>query len=218
MKSETPTDDKPGKRLEKKRTLRRDSNAVTVTSPPLSDPNSRAETARKPETSFQSSPDRATCTAGVWRPPVVEGGRLEVSVGRLLHEAIPDPDLDGAADGELRRRIFSSKSEGDGEEKSKADQAKELLTKYGGAYLATSITLSLISFALCYALVSAGIDVQALLAKVGIAADETGGKVGTFALAYAAHKAASPIRFPPTVALTPIVAGWIGKKTDKADK
>ncbi|KAK8655242.1 hypothetical protein V6N13_107830 [Hibiscus sabdariffa] len=26
-----------------------------------------------------------------------------------------------------------------------------------------------------------------------------------FALAYAAHKAASPIRFPPTVALTPIV-------------
>ncbi|XP_020245732.1 uncharacterized protein LOC109823770 [Asparagus officinalis] len=115
-------------------------------------------------------------------------------------------------------KIFSSKSEGDGEEKSKADQAKELLTKYGGAYLATSITLSLISFALCYALVSAGIDVQALLAKVGIAADETGGKVGTFALAYAAHKAASPIRFPPTVALTPIVAGWIGKKTDKADK
>jgi uncharacterized protein (DUF697 family) len=47
--------------------------------------------------------------------------------------------------------------------------------------------------------------------QVGIATGETGGKVGTFALAYAAHKAASPIRFPPTVALTPVVAGWIGK-------
>ncbi|KAK9156822.1 hypothetical protein Scep_003396 [Stephania cephalantha] len=118
-------------------------------------------------------------------------------------------------------KIFSSKDNGkDGKtdgEKSKGDQAKELLAKYGGAYLATSITLSLISFSLCYVLISAGIDVQALLQKVGIAADATGEKVGTFALAYAAHKAASPIRFPPTVALTPIVASWIGKK-DKKDE
>ncbi|OMO83176.1 hypothetical protein COLO4_22654 [Corchorus olitorius] len=110
-------------------------------------------------------------------------------------------------------KIFSSKEEGEGK-KSKGDQAKELLAKYGGAYLATSITLSLISFSLCYALISAGIDVQSLLQKVGISTDATGEKVGTFALAYAAHKAASPIRFPPTVALTPIVASWIGKKVD----
>ncbi|KAH0453064.1 hypothetical protein IEQ34_017388 [Dendrobium chrysotoxum] len=119
-------------------------------------------------------------------------------------------------------KIFRSKegdkgADGVVKEKSKADQAKELLAKYGGAYLATSITLSLISFSLCYLLVSAGIDVQALLSKVGIAADETGEKLGTFALAYAAHKAASPIRFPPTVALTPIVAGWIGKKSAEKD-
>lgn len=115
-------------------------------------------------------------------------------------------------------KIFSSK---DGNEeskengKSKGDQAKELLAKYGGAYLATSITLSLISFGLCYALISAGVDVQALLQKVGISTNATGEKVGTFALAYAAHKAASPIRFPPTVALTPVVASWIGKKVDE---
>ncbi|XP_057807275.1 uncharacterized protein LOC131021944 isoform X1 [Salvia miltiorrhiza] len=133
-------------------------------------------------------------------------------------------------------KIFSSK-EG-GEKKSKGDEAKELLAKYGGAYLATSITLSLISFGLCYALINAGVDVAALLQKVllvfenfvcgiflfvclivealqvGISADATGEKVGTFALAYAAHKAASPIRFPPTVALTPVVASWISKKVD----
>ncbi|PIM99098.1 putative membrane protein [Handroanthus impetiginosus] len=115
-------------------------------------------------------------------------------------------------------KIFSSKEEGNEEKKeskSKGDQAKELLAKYGGAYLATSITLSLISFGLCYALISAGVDVPALLQKVGISTNETGEKVGTFALAYAAHKAASPIRFPPTVALTPIVASWIGKKVDQ---
>ncbi|CAN1251904.1 Protein FAM210B, mitochondrial [Linum perenne] len=102
------------------------------------------------------------------------------------------------------------------EKTSKGDQAKQLLAKYGGAYLATSISLSIVSFSLCYALVNAGVDIQSLLQKVGISTDATGEKVGTFALAYAAHKAASPIRFPPTVALTPIVAGWIGKK--KADQ
>ncbi|CAH8361283.1 unnamed protein product [Eruca vesicaria subsp. sativa] len=115
-------------------------------------------------------------------------------------------------------KILSSKDEetdGEKKKKSKTDEAKELLAKYGGAYLATSITLSLISFSLCYALVTSGVDVQALLLKVGISTNETGEKVGAFALAYAAHKAASPIRFPPTVALTPIVANWIGKKVDK---
>lgn len=121
-------------------------------------------------------------------------------------------------------KIFSSKEEEGGEEgeegkktRSRTDQAKDLLAKYGGAYLATSITLSIISFTACYLLINAGVDVQQLLAKVGIATDETGGKVGTFALAYAAHKAASPIRFPPTVALTPVVANWIGKITKGSD-
>ncbi|XP_050367739.1 uncharacterized protein LOC126786075 [Argentina anserina] len=113
-------------------------------------------------------------------------------------------------------KIFSSKEETEGEaKKSKGDEAKELLAKYGGAYLATSITLSIISISLCYVLISVGVDVQALLQKVGISSNEAGEKVGTFALAYAAHKAASPIRFPPTVALTPVVAGWIGKIVGK---
>ncbi|XVF46982.1 hypothetical protein PTKIN_Ptkin03bG0072400 [Pterospermum kingtungense] len=62
---------------------------------------------------------------------------------------------------------------------------------------------------------SKSIGVQPLLQKVGISTEATGEKVGTFALAYAAHKAASPIRFPPTVALTPIVASWIGKMVEK---
>lgn len=41
---------------------------------------------------------------------------------------------------------------------------------------------------------------------------DTSEKVGTFAIAYAAHKALSPVRFPPTVALTPVVAKWLGKE------
>lgn len=104
--------------------------------------------------------------------------------------------------------VFTAKG-ADG--RSKGDQAKDLLKRYGSAYLLTSISFALVSFAACYALVSSGVDVGALLARVGLQASDTSERVGTFALAYAAHKALSPVRFPPTVALTPVVARWLGK-------
>lgn len=53
----------------------------------------------------------------------------------------------------------------------KAIKAKDLLAKYGSAYLVTSISLSIVSFSLCYALISAGVDVADLLAKVNRHAD-----------------------------------------------
>jgi hypothetical protein len=57
----------------------------------------------------------------------------------------------------------------------------------------------------------AGLDVASLLARVGLEVNSTSESVGTFAIAYAAHKALSPVRFPPTVALTPVVAKWLKK-------
>ncbi|CAI5522877.1 unnamed protein product, partial [Closterium sp. Naga37s-1] len=139
---------------------------------------------------------------------------------------------------------------------SNAEVAKDLLTRYGGAYLGTSIALSLVSFSLCYLLVDHGVDVAGLLDsfglhvdstreavgtfaiacaaynalltpfslppsplfsphQFGLHVDSTGEAVGTFAIAYAAHKALSPVRFPPTVALTPVVAGWLGKNKER---
>ncbi|PNH08018.1 hypothetical protein TSOC_005471, partial [Tetrabaena socialis] len=101
----------------------------------------------------------------------------------------------------------------DGEGKlSRTEQAKQLLTQYGSAYLITSISFALVSFAACYFAVDAGVDVAVLLSKIGLQVSDTSEKVGTFALAYAAHKALSPVRFPPTVALTPVVAKYLGRK------
>ena len=112
----------------------------------------------------------------------------------------------------LEAGLFQSLKEKDG-----GESAKSLLKKYGIAYLATSIPLALISFVICYLLVDNGVDVGALLAKIGIES-QAGEKAGTFAIAYAAHKAASPIRFPPTVVLTPVVAKLIGKEPNKDDE
>eukprot|EP00967_Tisochrysis_lutea_P123270 scaffold204908_cov41-Tisochrysis_lutea.AAC.1 len=97
-------------------------------------------------------------------------------------------------------------------------KAGDLLKRYGGAYLLTSTSLALVSFTLCYLAIDSGVDVPALLQKVNIEVSSTSETMGTVGLAYAVHKAASPIRFPPTVALTPIVARRLfGQKDDKED-
>ena len=110
---------------------------------------------------------------------------------------------------------------GDGNEEGEEEEKKggmatagDLLKRYGGAYLLTSTSLAVVSFSLCYFAISNGVDVSALLEKVGLEVSSTSETAGTVGLAYAVHKAASPIRFPPTVALTPIVAKNVFGKTD----
>ena len=114
-------------------------------------------------------------------------------------------------------KAFRSKPAECEEGKSSMDTAKKLLKRYGSAYLITSISLSLVSITICYVLVSAGVDVASILEAIGLGVSASSEKVGTFAIAYAAHKALSPVRFPPTVALTPIVAGWMGKDVKPED-
>lgn len=129
---------------------------------------------------------------------------LYSSVEEKQVEKTPSPEETTEKFG-LEAGVFQSLKQNDGE------SAKSLLKRYGIAYLATSIPLALISFAICYFLVDSGVDVAGLLKQIGIESS-AGEKAGTFALAYAAHKAASPIRFPPTVILTPVVAKLIGKE------
>lgn len=100
-------------------------------------------------------------------------------------------------------------------QKGNMDQAKELLKKYGFAYLLTSISFAAVSFGLCYRLIDSGVDVANLLAKVGISVDTTSETAGTATIAYIVHKAASPIRTVPVVALTPVVAEMMGKKVEE---
>ena len=83
----------------------------------------------------------------------------------------------------------------------------EVLKRYGVTYVVCSIMLSLCSFSLFYALVTSGvIDVVGLLGSIGVTLRGRSERAGAVGLAYAMHKMASPIRFPPTVALTAVVA------------
>ena len=68
------------------------------------------------------------------------------------------------------------------------------------------MSFAAVSYAGCYMAVARGVNVAALLGRVGMKATVTNEKVGRASIAYVCHKAASPLRFPPTVGLTPVVA------------
>lgn len=100
----------------------------------------------------------------------LEVGLWKVHILNLSMFESTDPSNEILYISEKVQIFFTSKdgdSGGDGKGKTrKTDKAKDLLAKYGGAYLLTSISLSLVSFSLCYILVNAGIDVPGLLLKV----------------------------------------------------
>ena len=126
---------------------------------------------------------------------------LEAGLFQSLKESLPFGKGGGDDDG--------------GDAKGGMATAGDLLKRYGGAYLLTSTSLAVVSFSFCYWAVSNGVDVGSVLKTVGINVDANAENVGTVGIAYAIHKAASPIRFPPTVALTPLVAKRVFGKTEE---
>lgn len=106
---------------------------------------------------------------------------------------------------------------------SSKDKVREFTKLYGGSYLGTSLALSLVSYIVWYFLVKAGVDVVGLIQLLGDWLSTTpvgrpailsriNETVGTATLAYIAHKASSPLRFPITLAATPFVARAFSKK------
>jgi len=91
--------------------------------------------------------------------------------------------------------------------------ARALLQEYGPAYLLTSISLTAVSYTICYVGISRGVNVAAALQRVGLNSGAASSKVGKASIAYVCHKAASPLRFPPTVALTPVVARMLSRSS-----
>lgn len=113
-------------------------------------------------------------------------------------------------------------------EQGSATTAKELAQLYGGSYLGTSIGLSIVSYIVLYFMVAAGVDVRSLINAFGdwlattpigrpSALDSISDTASTATLAYIAHKATSPLRFPLTVAATPVVAKAFSKKDMEKD-
>lgn len=94
----------------------------------------------------------------------------------------------------------------------KRDQLKRAVKEYGSTVIIFHVGISLISLGGFYLLVSSGLDVAALMDKLGVSA-EASGKVmqgaSTFVIAYAVHKIFAPVRISITLFSTPFIVKYL---------
>uniref|UniRef100_A0A336M0D1 CSON009580 protein n=1 Tax=Culicoides sonorensis TaxID=179676 RepID=A0A336M0D1_CULSO len=97
----------------------------------------------------------------------------------------------------------------------KRDQLKRAIKEYGSTVIVFHIGISLMSLGSFYLLVSSGLDVAALLDKLGVSA-EASGKImqgaSTFVIAYAVHKIFAPVRISITLFSTPFIVRYLRLK------
>ncbi|CAG5979315.1 unnamed protein product [Menidia menidia] len=103
----------------------------------------------------------------------------------------------------------------EGEKPSKAQQLKKVFKEYGAVGVCFHIGISLMSLGMFYLLISSGIDMAAILCKVGFSEAVVQSKMAagtsTFVLAYAIHKLFAPLRISITLVSVPLIVRYLRK-------
>ncbi|XP_012732079.2 protein FAM210B, mitochondrial [Fundulus heteroclitus] len=105
--------------------------------------------------------------------------------------------------------------EPEGGKPNKTQQLKKIFKEYGAVGVSFHIGISLMSLGMFYLLISSGIDMTALLCKLGFSEELVQSKMAagtsTFVLAYAIHKLFAPVRISITVVSVPLIVRYFRK-------
>nr|XP_057910661.1 protein FAM210B, mitochondrial [Doryrhamphus excisus] len=105
-----------------------------------------------------------------------------------------------------------AESEPDGDKPNKTQQLKKVFKEYGAVGVSFHIGMSLMSLGMFYLLISSGIDMAAVLSKVGfseaIIQSKMAAGTSTFVLAYAVHKLFAPVRISITLVSVPLIVRY----------
>ncbi|XP_061793711.1 protein FAM210B, mitochondrial isoform X2 [Nerophis lumbriciformis] len=122
---------------------------------------------------------------------------------RLDGKTLKDPSTPGKAPRE---------SKPDGDKPNKTQQLKKVFKEYGAVGVSFHIGISLTSLGMFYLLISSGIDMAAVLGKVGfsqaIIQSKMAAGTSTFVLAYAVHKLFAPVRISITLMAVPLIVRY----------
>nr|XP_006214070.2 protein FAM210B, mitochondrial [Vicugna pacos] len=103
----------------------------------------------------------------------------------------------------------------EGEKLSKSQQLKKIFQEYGAVGVSLHIGLSLISLGMFYMVVSSGVDMSAILLKLGFKESLVQSKMAagtsTFVVAYAIHKLFAPVRISITLVSVPLIVRYFRK-------
>lgn len=91
---------------------------------------------------------------------------------------------------------------------------KQLLAEYGPVALGVYLTIFFSVWGGAAAAISLGLDLQGLTRWLGM---ESGASLGAVGLGYVVAKATQVLRILATLALTPLVARWLGREPAPAE-
>ncbi|XP_010177510.1 PREDICTED: protein FAM210B [Mesitornis unicolor] len=97
----------------------------------------------------------------------------------------------------------------------KSQQLKQVFKEYGAVGVSFHVGISLVSLGIFYLAVSSGVDMTAVLFKLGFSESSLQSKMAagtsTFVLAYAVHKLFAPVRISITVISVPLIVRYCRK-------
>ncbi|KAJ7417128.1 protein FAM210B [Willisornis vidua] len=104
---------------------------------------------------------------------------------------------------------------GENKKLNKSQQLKQVFKEYGAVGVSFHVGISLVSLGIFYLAVSSGVDMAAILPKLGFSDSTLQSRMAagtsTFVLAYAVHKLFAPVRISITVVSVPFVVRYCRK-------
>ncbi|CAF96499.1 unnamed protein product [Tetraodon nigroviridis] len=164
--------------------------------------------------SSAAEPFGSVLFAGSWRLPGPRGGAAWSPQTRA--SSTKTGQEPAAADKESLMEASAKTPEEPEEAKlSKTQQLKKVFKEYGAVGVSFHICISLVSLGMFYLLVSSGIDMAAVLCKLGFSEAMVRSRMAagtsTFVLAYAIHKLFAPARISITLVSVPLIVRYFRK-------
>ncbi|KAM6248293.1 protein FAM210B, mitochondrial [Porphyrio hochstetteri] len=165
------------------------------------------------------------------RPPVVAGSPRFAAVPHVLGcvsrhaRASFSPSLPfvrlrsatgtSAKDAGVSTEKAATDPSGEKKKLNKSQQLKQVFKEYGAVGVSFHVGISLVSLGIFYLAVSSGVDMTAVLFKLGFSESSLQSKMAagtsTFVLAYAVHKLFAPVRISITVVSVPFIVRYCRK-------
>ncbi|KAM6164978.1 protein FAM210B, mitochondrial [Rhynchocyon petersi] len=151
--------------------------------------------------------------AGPCTPPPLPLPLLRPGPGVRLLRAAHGDGLGRQDSGRLTQVAASDKvSSTEDKKQSKSQQLKKVFREYGAVAVSLHIAISLVSLGCFYMVVSSGVDMSALLLKLGfkepLLQSRVAAGTSTFVVAYAIHKLFAPVRISITVVSVPLIVRY----------
>ncbi|XP_029816246.1 protein FAM210B, mitochondrial [Manacus vitellinus] len=122
---------------------------------------------------------------------------------------------EGAPDAREPPKYTATDPSGENKKLNKSQQLKQVFKEYGAVGVSFHVGISLVSLGIFYLAVSSGVDMTAVLLKLGFSESSLQSRMAagtsTFVLAYAVHKLFAPVRISITVVSVPFVVRYCRK-------